>query len=120
MVYILIGCAPNLLFLFSCLMKSSIYQKKKKNRLKIVQRILLVSSVLVHWTRQDANKHLKQDMCPELNTCPYSIVSTATNTLDTIQVYIQIVSKCGINYKPVFYFLAFIYSFLKISFFYLL
>ena len=30
MVYILIGCAPNLLFLFSCLMKSSFTQKKRK------------------------------------------------------------------------------------------
>ena len=32
MVYILIGCAPNLLYLFSCLMKSSIYQKKKDKK----------------------------------------------------------------------------------------
>ena len=31
MVYILIGCAPNLLFLFSCLVKSSFTQKKRKN-----------------------------------------------------------------------------------------
>ena len=30
MVYILIGCVPNLLFLFSCLMKSSFTQKKRK------------------------------------------------------------------------------------------
>ena len=76
--------------------------------------------VLMHWIHWDVDKCLKPNTYPKLNTSLYPNISTLTDIPDTIQIYIQIVSKCGINFKPFFFcFLAFIYNFLKPYFSYI-